>query len=77
MGVTILGSTGTIGVNTLDVLTRHPQRFTVVALTANNDVDRLFAQCREHCPRFAVMADPVAAERLETRLREAGLAQAR
>ena len=73
IGITILGATGTIGVNTLDVMARHPQRFRVVALTAHRDVDRLFDQCREHRPAYAVMADPAAAERLDERLRAAGL----
>jgi 1-deoxy-D-xylulose-5-phosphate reductoisomerase len=71
-GVTILGSTGSIGVNTLDVLARHPDRFRVVALTANRNSEALFEQCRLYQPQFAVMADPVAAEQLQTRLRAAG-----
>jgi len=66
--VTILGATGTIGVNTLDVLGRHPDRFRVVALTANSDVEALAAQCEQWRPRYAVMADPAAAERLAARL---------
>ncbi|MBZ4194383.1 MAG: 1-deoxy-D-xylulose-5-phosphate reductoisomerase [Candidatus Contendobacter sp.] len=71
-GVTILGSTGSIGVNTLDVLARHPERFRVVALTANRNSEALFQQCLTYQPQFAVMADPVAAEQLEIRLRAAG-----
>ncbi len=63
-GVTILGSTGSIGVNTLDVLARHPSCFRVVALTANDRVDRLFEQCRRFVPQKAVMLDAGAAERL-------------
>lgn len=73
MGVTVLGSTGSIGVSTLDVLARHPQRYRVVALTANSDVEGLAAQCREHRPTYAVMAEPAAAERLRKRLRDHGL----
>ena len=73
IGVTILGATGTIGVNTLDVLARHPERFEVVALTANRDVDRLFEQCRDVSPAYAVMADEDAASQLAERLRAAGL----
>ena len=61
LGVTILGSTGSIGVNTLDVLARHPDRFRVVALTANHNSEALLEQCRLYQPQFAVMADPVAA----------------
>ena len=57
IGVTILGATGSIGVNTLDVLARRPDRYRVVALTANSDVDRLFEQCLLHGPDLAVMAD--------------------
>ena len=72
-GVTVLGATGSIGVSTLDVLARHPQRYRVVALTANSDVDGLAAQCRAHRPAIAVMADAAAAQQLETRLRADGL----
>ncbi len=73
-GVTILGSTGSIGVSTLDVLARHPDRFRVVALTANTQVERLLEQCRQHRPQCAVMRDRQAAGQLEVRLRESGLA---
>ncbi len=68
IGITILGSTGTIGVNTLDVIDRHPGRFRVVALTANTDDMRLFEQCTQWRPEYAVMATPEAAERLRERL---------
>jgi 1-deoxy-D-xylulose-5-phosphate reductoisomerase len=67
-GITILGATGSIGVNTLDVVSRHPERFRVVALTAHTDIDTLAAQCRQFQPQYAVMADPSAAEQLEQRL---------
>ena len=69
IGVTVLGSTGSIGSNTLDVLQRHPQQFRVVALTANQDVETLLQQCLTHAPSYAVLADPAAAERLQQRLR--------
>jgi len=69
-GITILGATGSIGVSTLDVVSRYPDRFRVVALTAHTDVDTLAAQCRQFLPQYAVMADPAAAEQLERRLRE-------
>lgn len=69
-GITILGSTGSIGVSTLDVLGRNRDRYRVVALTANRDIDGLFKQCVEHQPRFAVMADMNAAEQLRQRLRD-------
>jgi 1-deoxy-D-xylulose-5-phosphate reductoisomerase len=66
--ITILGATGTIGVNTLDVLSRHRERFRVVALTANTDVVALAAQCEQWRPAYAVMGDPSAAAPLEARL---------
>lgn len=71
-GITILGATGSIGVSTLDVLSRHPGRFHVVALTANHNVERLFEQCVRFQPRYAVMVDMAAASLLEQRLRAAG-----
>ena len=55
--ITILGSTGSIGVNTLDVIRRHPQRYSVVALCAHKQIDRLFDQCLEFKPCFAVVRD--------------------
>ncbi|MBK1720927.1 1-deoxy-D-xylulose-5-phosphate reductoisomerase [Thiocystis violacea] len=64
IGVTLLGATGSIGVSTLDVLARHADRFQAVALTANRDAERLAEQCRQHRPKFAVMADADAAMRL-------------
>mgnify|MGYP001814484692 FL=1 len=67
-GVTLLGSTGSIGVNTLDVIARHPDRFYVFALSANTQVDKIAEQCVRFQPRFAVMADSDAATRLEERL---------
>lgn len=73
-GLTILGATGTIGINTLDVVARHPDRFRVVALTANANDERLFEQCRAFRPEYAVMVDADAAQRLDERLRQAGLA---
>ncbi len=63
-GVTILGSTGSIGVSTLDVIARHPGRFKVVALTANTQVDRLFEQCQRMHPAHAVMLDESAGMKL-------------
>lgn len=68
IGVTLLGATGSIGVSTLDVLSRHPDRYRVVALTANTDVDGLYQQCVTHHPVFAVMADADAAQQLRDRL---------
>ena len=73
IAVTILGSTGTIGVNTLDVMALHPQRFSVFALSANTNVEGLFAQCQRWTPRFAVMVDERAATDLAARCRVAAL----
>ncbi|MGW8228369.1 MAG: 1-deoxy-D-xylulose-5-phosphate reductoisomerase [Gammaproteobacteria bacterium] len=72
-GITILGSTGSIGVNTLDVISRHPDSFKVIALAANSQVDRLFAQCQQFRPAYAVMADETAAAQLADRIRQAGM----
>jgi len=74
IGVTILGSTGSIGISTLDVLARHADRFHVVALTANNQVDRIFEQCRKFQPAFAVMLSSGAAQRLEQQFKQSGIA---
>ena len=71
--ITVLGSTGTIGVNTLDVVARHIERFRVIALTANRQVERLFEQCRQFHPDYAVMLDPDCAEELRGKVRLAGL----
>ena len=67
-GLAILGSTGTIGINTLDVVSRNPERFTVVTLTANRDVERMTEQCLRWRPTLAVMADENAAEALHAAL---------
>jgi len=72
-GITILGATGSIGVSTLDVISRHPDRYKVVALTANKDAERLFQQCQQFEPEFAVMADDHAAARFADLLKDAGL----
>jgi 1-deoxy-D-xylulose-5-phosphate reductoisomerase len=62
--IAILGSTGSIGVNTLDVIRSHPDRFKVVALTAGKQVDLLAQQCAEFKPAIAVVADAEGAARL-------------
>ncbi|OUS17731.1 1-deoxy-D-xylulose-5-phosphate reductoisomerase [Gammaproteobacteria bacterium 50_400_T64] len=64
--LTILGSTGSIGVSTLDVVARHPQQFQVFALTANQRVEELAAQCQQFHPQYAVMGSEAAAERLRS-----------
>ena len=71
--VTVLGATGSIGVNTLDVIRRHPERFGVFALCANSQVERLFEQVREFAPKFAVVRDAALADELALRCRNAGL----
>ena len=68
--VAILGSTGSIGVNTLDVIRAHPDRFKVVALTAAKQVDLLAEQCAEFKPSIAVVADADGAGRLSKILLE-------
>lgn len=69
----ILGSTGSIGANTLAVVDRHPDRFAVVALSADRQVERLFEQCLRYRPRYAAMANAAAAGQLQRRVRESGL----
>ncbi len=72
--LTVLGATGTIGVNTLDVVARHPDRFEIFALTGATQVERMLEQCRAHRPRFAVMTEPDAASALQARLAAQGVA---
>ena len=62
--ITILGSTGTIGVNTLDVVARQRERFEIFALTANRSANAMLQQCRAWNPRYAVMVEAQAAEKL-------------
>lgn len=71
--VTVLGSTGSIGTNTLDVLARHPDRYEVFALTAHSRVDALAAQCRTWRPRYAVLPTAELAHALAEQLRDDGL----
>lgn len=72
--LTLLGSTGSIGVNTLDVVRRHPDRYRVYALCAHHRMDELFAQCVEFKPAQAVIGDAQLAAQLAERLRLAGVA---
>lgn len=71
--LTILGSTGSIGTSTLDVVARHPERYRVVALTAHSQVALLFKQCQQFLPDYAVLLSEAAAAQLRSLLREAGL----
>lgn len=68
----VLGATGSIGVNTLDVVARHPERFEVLALSALHRIDLLFEQCRRFRPGFAVVGSDEAGVRLDRMLRDAG-----
>ena len=71
--ITILGSTGSIGTSTLDVLSNHLDRFQVFALTASKQVDVILAQCAKFKPKFAVMAQEDAGRLLTERIKAEGL----
>ena len=73
ISVTVLGSTGSIGTSTLDVIRRHPERFRLFALAANSSVDALCEQVLEFRPAFAVLVDPVSAAALRERLATTGI----
>ena len=70
--LTILGSTGSIGCSTLDVVRHNPDSFSITALVAGKNVDRMVEQCLEFSPRYAVMDDAHSAELLRAQLREQG-----
>jgi 1-deoxy-D-xylulose-5-phosphate reductoisomerase len=72
--VAVFGSTGSIGVSTLDVIQRHADRFHVAALTAHRNIERLREQCLQHRPDFAVVSSAADGESLASDLRSAGLA---
>ena len=69
-GITVLGSTGTIGVSTLDVISQHTDSFDVIALTANTNVEKMLAQCLQYQPQYAVMVSEQAAEQLSKALKK-------
>ena len=71
--LTVLGSTGSIGTSTLDVVARHPDRFEIFALSAATQVDLILAQCAQFRPRFAVMASAPHAQQLAEKLKANGL----
>ena len=71
--VTVLGSTGSVGVNTLDVIAAHPERFEVLALSAATQTDLMLAQCAQFKPRYAVMASPAHASDLADKLKKNSL----
>lgn len=70
--VTILGATGTIGLQTLDVISQHKNRFSVFALTASSNVKSLFNLCQQYSPRYAVMLQEAAATELSSQLKVIG-----
>jgi 1-deoxy-D-xylulose-5-phosphate reductoisomerase len=71
--VTVLGSTGSIGQNTLDVIARHPDRFEVFALTASSRIDIILEQIQRFQPKYAVMASELRGRELQARVRAEGL----
>ena len=71
--ISVLGSTGSIGCNTLDVLARHPDRFEVYALGAATQVDLMLQQCAQFKPRFAAMASEPHGRALQEKIKENGL----
>jgi len=72
-GIAVLGATGSVGVNTLDVVARHPDRYRVVALGAHRNVEGLLKQIEQFRPALAALTDPDAAQVLEARLKAQGL----
>lgn len=74
INISILGSTGSIGRNTLDVIARNPACFNIIALSANQDVDTLLQQCLQFKPRYAVLVQSEKAQQLQQHLQSAGLA---
>lgn len=71
--ISVLGATGSIGMSTLDVIGRHPERFSLFAVSANTRLDALFDICVRFQPRYAVLPDESRAASFRTRVREAGL----
>ena len=71
--LTILGSTGSIGESTLDVVSRHPEKFRVFALAGHRQVDKLVAQCKQFRPEYAVVGDAGHAAELEKKLKQEGI----
>ena len=68
--ITVLGSTGSIGTSTLDVVARHPDRFEVFALSASTQVDLMLAQCARFAPRYAVMASAEHGRLLQEKIKQ-------
>jgi 1-deoxy-D-xylulose-5-phosphate reductoisomerase len=68
--ITMLGATGSIGQSTLDIVARHPDRYSLYALTANNNHQKMLQLCRQFAPRFAVMRDVESAQLLQQEIRD-------
>jgi len=73
IGLTLLGATGSIGISTLDVVSRHKDKYEIVALTANRNIELLVEQCKTWQPKYAVLADHDLAESLRTTLTSKGI----
>ncbi|SJM89689.1 1-deoxy-D-xylulose-5-phosphate reductoisomerase [Crenothrix polyspora] len=73
-GICILGATGSIGVSTLDVVARHPNLYKVIALTANSNIDVLYAQCLQHQPDYAVVVNADSAALFKDKLKDSAIA---
>ena len=71
--ITVLGATGSIGMNTLDVVARHPERFEIVALCAHSQHQRLLEQCVQFRPSYAVLVNPESAAKLTRAIKQMGL----
>jgi len=72
-GICILGATGSIGVSTLDVVARHSDKYKVVALTANTNIETLYEQCVTHKPEYAVVVNEAKAEQFKQKLADTGI----
>jgi len=72
-GICVLGATGSIGVSTLDVISRHTDLYKVIALTANHNIDTLYEQCFEHHPEYAVVVDEKKAQVFQEKLKSSEL----
>jgi len=66
--LTLLGATGSIGSSTLDIVARHPDRYSIFALTANSNIEQMLRLCQQFNPKFAVMADEQSARQLQSKI---------
>lgn len=73
-GLCILGATGSIGVSTLDVVARHSDKYKIIALTANTNIDALYEQCVEHSPEYVVVVNEKSAELFKQKIENSALA---